>query len=131
MVEKDFNSGNHGYEITMAVSGYSTKLWHYLVLDPSNPAQTNQKLGEFFNSFHITNYSTGTGKQWIGAVGAARVKHELYKGQNRAKIHYLLRATEQDKLPPWKDIGNQGIGAAPAPESDAVELPDDLPFEVE
>lgn len=129
VVERDFKSGNHGYEITMNVSGYGSKLWHYIVLDPSNPAQTNQKLGEFFDSFHITNPSTGTGKQWVGAVGAARVKHENYNGKDNAKIHYLLRASEQDKLPPWKDAGNANAAPAPAPVEE-VTLPDDLPFSV-
>ena len=84
VVEKTFKSGNEGYEITLNINGYNSKLWFYLVLDKSNPARTNQSLGDFFNSFGITNYSTGTGKQWIGSVGAVRVKHEQYNGENQA-----------------------------------------------
>ena len=53
VVEKTFKSGNPGYEITMDVSGHASKVWFYLVLDSSNPAQTNQRLGEFFDSFGI------------------------------------------------------------------------------
>ena len=78
--EKTFRSGNEGYEITLAINGYAAKMWYYLVLDQSNAARTNQSLGDFFNSFGITQYNLGTGKQWIGKVGAVRVKHELYNG---------------------------------------------------
>ena len=60
-----FSSGNEGYEITMAINGYSSRMWFYLVLDHSNPARTNQSIGDFFNSFGITGTSMGTGKPSI------------------------------------------------------------------
>jgi hypothetical protein len=125
VVEKTFKSGNEGYEITLAVNGYSSRLWMYLVLDKSNPARTNQSLGDFFKSFGITNYSTGTGKQWIGSVGAVRVKHEQYNGENQAKVAYCISRDRQDKLAPWKN----GTQAAPAAQAQ-VSIPDDLPFEM-
>lgn len=127
VVEKTFNSGNSGYEITLDINGYNSKMWFYLVLDASNPTQTNQRLGEFFDSFGIKNYSTGSGKQWIGSVGAVRIKHEEYKGDNRAKVAYVIARNRQEKLAPWKNGG-----AAPAPAAQAqVEIPADLPFEME
>ena len=125
VVERTFNSGNEGYEITLAINGYNAKMWFYLVLDASNPAQTNQRLGDFFDSFGITNYSTGSGKQWIGSVGAVRVKHEQYKGENRAKIAYVIAKNRQDKLPAWKNTG--APMAAPVAQ---VEIPSELPFEM-
>lgn len=129
VVERKFNSGNEGYEITLEISGYSSKLWYYLVLDRSNPAQTNQRIGEFFNSFGITHPALGTGKQWIGTVGAVRVKHEEYQGQNRAKVAFCLSRVNQEKLPMWKN-GN----AAPAANSPFVDMSivnnDDLPFDM-
>ena len=122
VVEKTFNSGNEGYEITLEVNGHSSKLWFYLVLDASNIERTNQRIGEFFNSFGITNTSMGTGKQWIGAVGAVRVKHEEYNGNMGAKVAYCINKGRQDKLPAWKEVS----GATP------VAIPtisdDDLPF---
>lgn len=124
VVEKKFSSGNEGYEITLVINGYSSRMWFYLVLDKSNPAQTNQRIGEFFDSFGITNRSMGTGKQWIGSVGAVRVKHEAYKGENRAKVAYVIGRNRQDKLPAWKNAESQ---AAPAPQ---VEIPSDLPFDM-
>lgn len=123
--EKTFKSGNEGYEITLAINGYSSKMWYYLVLDKSNPARTNQSLGDFFNSFGITQYNLGTGKQWVGKVGAVRVKHELYNGNNQAKVAYCLARNRQDKLDPWKGTATAAV-ATPG----QVELPDDLPFDL-
>ena len=126
VVEKTFSSGNQGYEITLDINGYNSKMWFYLVLDPSNVAQTNQRIGEFFNSFGITAPAMGTGKQWIGSVGAVRIKHEAYNGENRAKVAYVIGRNRQDKLPSWK---NTGAAPAPAPAQDYVNIPDNLPFE--
>lgn len=125
--EKIFKSGNSGYEITMDINGYNSKLWMYLVLDPSNVAQTNQRIGDFFNSFGITNPAMGTGKQWIGAAGAVRVKHEQYQGENQAKIAYCIARNRQDKLAPWKNASQ----ATAAPAQVQVEIPTELPFDME
>lgn len=127
VVEKTFNSGNPGYEITLDINGHNSKMWLYLVLDASNPAQTNQRIGDFFNSFGITNPAMGTGKQWIGAVGAVRVKHETYNGENRAKVAYVISRSRQDKLEPWKSNGSATTAPAAAA---TVEIPDELPFDV-
>lgn len=124
VVEKKFNSGNEGYEITLGINGYNSKMWFYLVLDASNPAATNQRLGDFFDSFGITNYATGTGKQWIGSVGAVRIKHEEYKGENRAKVAYCIARGRQDKLAPWQN----GVATPVAQVNQTVDIPDDLPF---
>lgn len=126
VVEKVFNSGNNGFEITMEVNGYNSKLWFYLVLNQSNPQQTNQRLGEFFNSFGITNTSLGTGKQWIGAVGAVRVKHEEYNGNTSAKVAYCIARGRQDKLAPWKNNNAAPATAAPSMGFNASDLPFDM-----
>lgn len=125
VVVKKFSSGNEGYEITLDINGYNSKMWFYLVLDASNPAQTNQRIGDFFNSFGITSPAMGTGKQWIGSVGAVRVKHEAYNGENRAKVAYCIARNRQEKLPAW---ANATGAAAPQPTMETVEIPDDLPF---
>ena len=123
VVEKTFNSGNQGYEITLEINGYNSRMWFYLVLDASNVAQTNQRIGDFFNSFGITNPAMGTGRQWIGAAGAVRIKHEEYQGQTRAKVAYCIARNRQDKLAPWKN------GAAPQGSYAPVEVSEDeLPF---
>lgn len=126
VTERTFKSGNTGYEITLSINGYNSKMWFYLVLDPSNVAQTNQRIGEFFDSFGITGTAMGSGKQWIGAVGAVRVKHEAYNGENQAKVAYCIARDKQDKLAPWKQNGTQ-TQAVPVAQ---VEIPSDLPFEM-
>lgn len=124
VTEKTFKSGNPGYEITLNINGYNSKMWFYLVLDSSNVAQTNQRIGDFFNSFGIPGTAMGTGKQWIGAVGAVRVKHEEYNGSMTAKVAYCINRNRQESLPAWK---NTQQNAAPAPAAQ-VDIPDDLPF---
>lgn len=126
VVEKNFSSGNQGYEITLDINGYNAKMWMYLALDASNPTQTNQRIGDFFNSFGITNPAMGTGKQWIGSVGAVRIKHEAYNGENRAKVAYVIARSRQDKLAPWK---NTGAPVAAPQATQTVVIPEDLPFE--
>lgn len=128
VVEKTFSSGKNGYEITLDINGYNSKMWFYLVLDPSNVAATNQRIGDFFNSFGITNPAMGTGKQWVGSVGAVRIKHEAYNGENRAKVAYCIARSRQDKLPAWKNT--QGTAAPVQAAQPEVTIPDDLPFEM-
>lgn len=125
VTERTFNSGNQGYELTLEINGYNAKMWYYLVLDASNPERTNQRLGEFFDSFGITNYNLGSGKQWVGKVGAVRIKHEEYKGNNRATVAYTIARNRQDKLDPWK-----GSATAAVTTPGQVEIPEDLPFDL-
>ena len=127
VVEKTFKSGNSGYEFTMDVSGQASKVWYYLVLDPSNSAQTNQRIGEFFDSFGITGTAMGSGKQWVGAVGAGRIKHDEYNGKTSAKVAYLIARNRQDKLPAWQNNGTTVAQAAPQAQ---VDIPSDLPFDM-
>jgi hypothetical protein len=122
VVEKTFNSGNNGFEITLDVNGHNSKLWFYLVLDQRNPQQTNQRIGEFFNSFGISNTMLGSGKQWVGAVGAVRVKHEEYNGSQQAKVAYCIARSRQDKLAPWQGNANTS-SAAPNMSFNGSDLP--------
>ncbi len=127
VTEKLYNSGNEGYEITLEVSGYASKLWFNLVLDRSNPAQTNQRIGEFFNCFGIRSTAMGSGKQWIGAVGAVKVKHEDYQGNTRARVAYCINRDAQSKLPMWSNGGQQQ--SSPFVDESTIS-PDDLPFDL-
>ena len=122
--EKVSKNNNEMYEITLEVSGHSSKLWFYLTLDRNDPKKTNQRIGDFFNSFGIADRSMGTGKQWIGKAGAVRVKHEEYNGNMSAKVAYVINRKNQDKLPPAKF---SSVTAAPAPIVPVVDA-SDLPF---
>ena len=123
--EKVSKNGNEMYEMTFEVSGHSSRLWYYLVLDRNDPKRTNPRIGEFFNSFGVTDTHLGNGKQWIGKVGAVRVKHEEYGGSMSAKVAFVINRKNQEKLPQPKFSG----GAAPATSFQAANVnPEDLPF---
>ena len=119
-------NGNDMIKLTLDVSGYSSKLWYYLVFMPQNPQMTNNKLGQIFNSFGIKPGNMNTA-EWVGCVGAARVKHELYNGETTARVSYFLSKEKQEQLPPWSEAGavagvTGGNDFAPVSEDDS-ELP--------
>jgi len=123
VVEKKFNSGNEGYEITLEINGYNSKMWFYLVLDASDPAKTNQRIGTFFDSFGITDMNMAHSHGWVGKVGAVRVKHEEYQGDNKAKVAFCISKARQDKLPEAKFSNKAENSFGPIEISD-----DELPF---
>lgn len=100
--EKKSGNGNDMLVLTLDVSGHGGSLWYYLVFMPQNPQITNQKLGQIYDSFGIQpgnmNFSS-----WVGKVGGVRVFHELYNGENTAKVKYFLSRAKVDKLPAWQE----------------------------
>lgn len=98
VVEKIFNSGNEGFEITLDVNGFDSKLWYYLVFDPTDSAKTNQRIGMFFDSFGIQDYDFSRFGNWIGKTGAVRVKHSMYNGSKTANVAFCLSRNQQSKL---------------------------------
>lgn len=99
VISKNSKAGNEMYEVTLEVSGHSSKLWFYLVIDPNDSKKTNQRIGSFFNSFGIVDYNLGHYRNWIGKIGAVRVKHEDYNGTTSPKVAFCLDRKNQDKLP--------------------------------
>ena len=57
---------------------------------------------------------------WAGKVGAVRVKHETYNGEQQAKVAFCLSKRNQDKLSPAK-FNDAAPAAAPVIEDS--ELP--------
>ena len=112
VVSKQSKSGRDMFEITLAVSGHSSRLWYYLVLDSADPKKTNQRIGDFFNSFGITDYNMANYSRWKGKVGAVRVVHEEYNGEQQAKVRFCLNRKNQDKLPPAKFNTEATVSAA-------------------
>ncbi len=138
--EQTSSKGKNMIKLTLAVSGYNTTLWYYLVLDNSTPEtiqQTNRRLGSVWDSFGIQEGNMNE-HSWVGHVGGAQVKHSKDQNDNdRADVHYFLTRENVDKLPAWQDGSHQTTNQtpdtqAPIPEPD-VNIPqgfDDfgLPF---
>ena len=98
VIEKVFSTGNEGFEITLDVPGYNSKLWYYLILDPTEPAKTNQRLGMFFDSFNICDFDLSHFENWIERDGAVRVKHNIYNGSKTANVLFCLSRSQQSKF---------------------------------
>ena len=98
-----FSNGKPGYEITLDVSGYNNKLWHYITIDQQDTKKTNQRLGSFFNSFGVTDYNLDNYNRWTGSYGAVRVRHDIYQGRTIARVAFCLSRDQQDRLPEWQD----------------------------
>ena len=98
VIEKTFSTGSEGFEITLDVPGYNSKLWYYLILDPTEPAKTNQRLGMFFDSFDICDFDLSHFENWIERDGAVRVKHNIYNGSKTANVLFCLSRSQQSKF---------------------------------
>ena len=109
--EQTSSKGNQMIKLVLEVSGHNATIWHYIVFMPENEKLTNQKLGELFNSFGIQQGNFNL-QSWIGKVGAAKVKHELYDGETQPKISYFINKERQDKLPAWVEPGNKSTGGS-------------------
>ena len=98
VTERIFNSGNEGFEITLDVAGFDSKLWYYLVFDPNDRVKTNQRIGMFFDSFAIQDHDFSHFDNWIGKDGAVRVKHNTYNGSKTANVAFCLSRSQQGKI---------------------------------
>ena len=107
-------------KIKFDVSGYSSKLFYNFVFDDSNldaRKRTNANLMKIFDSFGIPEGDMNF-QNWIGKVGACRVKHEIYNGNTNARVSYFKLKKDQKNLPEWvekgiNDTGSQSMSFAP------------------
>lgn len=113
------------------VSGHNQILYHYIVFNDDKPEIANRMLTQFFDAFPKIPEGDFNMANWIGKVGACKVKHEEYNGNPTAKIHYFITADKQGNLPPWKEPSNSsGIGVAAETDADGfMKMPDvDIPL---
>lgn len=110
-------SGNDMLKVTLDVSGYTSKLFYYIVFLENNENFTNYVLTKFYESFGI-EYGNLDIEKWIGKTGAADCIYD--NDWDNTKVHRFIHKDEQDDLPAWVGASN------PAP---MVEIEDeDLPF---
>ena len=126
--ESTSQAGNQMIKLTLEVSGHNSKIWHNVVFMPDKQQLTNQKLGELFNSFEIQpgNFNLAS---WIGKVGAAKVKHEVYNNENQAKVWFFIGKERQASLPAWQEPSNKAELTGQAPQHAPIPVANDnLPW---
>lgn len=96
-------AGNDMLVLQFDVSGHKQMLWHYIVFMKDRPEITNRMLTQFFDSFKDIKDGDFNIQNWVGKVGACRIKHEEYQGSPSAKIKFFIKADRQSDLPPWQE----------------------------
>ena len=100
-------SGNDMLTLQFEVSGHNSLLYHYIVFLADRPEITNRNLTQFFDSFKDIPEGDFVLANWIGKVGACKVKHEEYNGNATARVNYFIKSDKQADLPPWKEPTNK------------------------
>ena len=112
-------NGNDMLVLTLDVSGYKSRLWHYVVFMADHPEITNRNLTSIFDSFGIADGDFNLAN-WKGKVGACVTKQDDFG----TKVRYFLSKKKQEKLPPWQEPDS----AHKKPQLQAFDDPDDCPF---
>lgn len=99
--------GNDMLTLQFEVSGSTTILYHYITFLNDRPEITNRMLTSFFDSFKDIKEGDFNMQNWIGKVGAVKVKHEEYNGDTTAKISYFIHKDKQEDLPAWVEPNNE------------------------
>lgn len=113
------SKGNDMLKITLAVSGHSAKVWHYIVFMNDHPEITNRNLTAIMDSFGLEMGNLDF-ENWKGKVGAAMIK---YDENDYAKVNYFVKKEAQAGLPSWVEPGSEEAVGEFVTVSD-----DDLPF---
>lgn len=107
--------------LTLDVSGYKSRLWHYVVFMPDHPEITNRNLTSIFDSFGIADGDFDLAN-WKGKVGACMTKQDEFG----TKVRYFLNKKKQENLPPWKEPSESD--GKKKPQLEAFEDDGDIPF---
>ncbi len=102
--EETSKKGYDMIKLELAVSGYASKLFYYVVFMPERPDITDQNLGKLWDSFGLEPGNLNS-QSWVGKVGACKVKHETYEGKAQARASYFILRSKQGDLPPWQEKG--------------------------
>ena len=96
-------NGNDMLALQFEVSGQNSLLYHYIVFMPDRKEITNRMLTQFYDSFKDIPEGDTNLANWIGKVGACKVKHDEYNGNTTAKVSYFIKAEKQADLPAWSE----------------------------
>jgi hypothetical protein len=118
-------SGNEMLKINFSVSGHSSRLFHNLVFLPDKPEVTNTNLKAIYDSFGIPAGNMNF-VEWVGKVGACKVKHEDYQGTAQAKIAWFIKKEKQDSLPAWQE--NASKAATKTNTNTSAKSESEIPF---
>ncbi len=113
-------NGNDMLVLTLDVSGYRSRLWHYVVFMPDHPEITNRNLTSIFDSFGIPDGDFNLAN-WKGKVGACMTKQDEFG----TKVRYFLNKKKQENLPPWKEPSESS--GKKKPQLEEIDE-DDIPF---
>lgn len=120
-------NGNDMLTLQFEVSGSSVIIYHYIVFLDDRPEITNRMLTQFFDSFKDIPEGDFNMQNWIGKVGAAKIKNEEYNGNISSKISYFIAGDKQDNLPAW--VNPDGSTPPQVDEHGFMQVPEDeLPF---
>ena len=125
------NSGNEMLAFEFEVSGYNGKIFHNIVFLPDRPQITNRNLTQFFDSFKDIPDGDFNTANWVGKIGACRVKHEEYNGNTNAKVQYFIHRDKQGDLPAWVEPENGSdavMGASQPSVNVPVNVDEEVPF---
>ena len=126
--EKRSKAGNEMMELTCVVQGperAGAKLWDYIVYDD----KAARKFRDILRSCGLPDLMQDiTPSLFEGACGRVKVKHELYQGERKAKLHYWIEAEQE----PEADDDPEPTGDTPPPpsadEEPAFEDDSSIPF---
>ncbi len=126
-VESKSEKGNDMIKLTLSISGYSSKVWFYVVFMPEGKDKngnslrdiTDRNLATIYETFGIAEGNLNI-QEWIGKVGGVKIKHEVYNGEDSAKVHYFLNKAQQVGLPPWVESGNNKASSIQSASSDII-----------
>lgn len=124
-------TGKDMLSLTFEVSGQSSKLFHNIVFLPDRPEITNRNLTQFFDSFKDIPEGDFNTANWIGKVGACKVKHEEYNGNTTARVAWFISKDKQGGLPAWvepENGSNTTMGASGPDVNVPANVDDEVPF---
>lgn len=125
IVEADLMQSQTGRDmirLNLQISGFNTRIYHYIVFLNDRPEITNRNLTQLFDSFEFmdTQFNVST---WVGKTGACQIKHDE---EGRAKIQYFISKIKKNQLPEWKEVASKDDGMPnikPIVDVDADKLP--------